>query len=198
MVKAVIFDFGGVLAEEGFREGLKVIAENNQLDPEAFFRIAAHLIYETGYVTGAAGEAAYLNRLREETGIRESNEMIRDEILKRFVLRPDVIGYVEELRAEGLVTAILSDQTNWLDKLNGKDSFFHHFDHVYNSFRIGKVKRDPSVFADVCLKMGLKPGETVFVDDNIDNVRRAAGEGLNAVLYTELREVKVEIKKYLT
>jgi FMN phosphatase YigB (HAD superfamily) len=25
MIKAVLFDFGGVLAEEGFREGLKAI-----------------------------------------------------------------------------------------------------------------------------------------------------------------------------
>lgn len=197
MVKAVIFDFGGVLAEEGFREGLKMIAENNHLAPEEFFRTASDLIYETGYVTGAAGERAYLDRLREETGIRESDEMIRYEILKRFVLRPDVIGYVEELKAEGLVTAILSDQTDWLDELNAKDPFFHHFDHVYNSFRIGKGKRDHSVFADVCLKMGFKPGETVFVDDNIENVRRAASQGLNAVLYTELREAKMEIRRYL-
>ncbi len=198
MVKAVIFDFGGVLAEEGFREGLKAIAEKNRLDPEEFFRFASDLIYETGYVTGTAGETAYLDKLRKESGIRESNETIRDEIFKRFVLRPDVIGYVERLRVEGLITAILSDQTDWLDLLNEKDPFFHHFRYVFNSFRIGKGKRDPSVFADVCLKMGLKPGETVFVDDNIDNVKRAAGEGLNAVLYTELGKVKEEIRKYLT
>ena len=198
MVKAVIFDFGGVLAEEGFREGLKAIAEKNRRDPEEFFRIAADLIYETGYVTGAADETVYLDRLRKETGTRESNGMIRDEILRRFVLRPDVIGYVEELRAEDLVTAILSDQTDWLDELNEKDPFFHHFDYVFNSFRLGKGKRDPSVFADVCLKMGLKPEETVFVDDNIGNVKRASAEGLNAVLFTELGELKTEIKKYLT
>ncbi len=198
MVEAVIFDFGGVLAEEGFSEGLKAIAEKNRLEPEGFFRIAADLIYETGYVTGTADETVYLDRLRKETGIRESNGMIRDEILGRFVLRPDVIGYVEELRADGLVTAILSDQTDWLDELNEKGPFFHHFDYVFNSFRIGKGKRDPSVFADVCQKMKFKPGETVFVDDNINNVNRAAGAGLNAVLYTDLRELKVEIKKYFT
>ncbi len=198
MVKAVIFDFGGVLAEEGFRKGLKAIAERNCLDPEEFFRFAADLIYETGYVTGTAGETVYLDRLRKETRIRESNRMIRDEILKRFVLRPDVIAYVAELKSEGLITAILSDQTNWLDELNEKDPFFHHFDHVFNSFMIGKGKRDPSVFGDVCLKMGVKPRETVFVDDNIDNVKRASGEGLNTVLYSELIELKAEIKKFLT
>jgi putative hydrolase of the HAD superfamily len=196
MVRAIIFDFGGVLAEEGFREGLKAIAVRNRLDPEEFFRVASDLIYKTGYVTGAAGETVYLDRLRKETGIRESNGMIKGEILRRFIIRPDVIGYVEKLRAEGLVTAILSDQTNWLDELNGKDPFFHHFDYVFNSFRIGKGKRDPSVFEDICLKMGLKPQETVFVDDSIGNVKRAACAGLSAVLYTELGELKEEMKKY--
>lgn len=197
MVKAVIFDYGGVLAEEGFREGLKAIAEKNRLDPEVFFSRATDLIYETGYVTGEAGEAEFLDRLREETGIRESNGAIRETILRRFVLRPAVIAYVVELRAKGLVTAILSDQTDWLDELNRKDPFFLHFDHVFNSFRIGKGKRDPSVFGDVCRTMGLQPGEAVFVDDNSDNVTRASAAGLHAVLYTRLAEVKAEIQKYL-
>ncbi len=197
MVKAVIFDYGGVLAEEGFREGLKAIAERNRLDPEEFFRIATDLIYETGYVTGEGGETGYLDRLREETGIREGNGIVRDEILRRFVLRPDVIRYVEELKAEGFITAILSDQTDWLEELNDKDPFFHHFDYVFNSFRMGKGKRNPSVFGDVCLKIGLEAGETVFVDDNRDNVKRAAAAGLNAVLYTDLGEVKIEIERYL-
>jgi putative hydrolase of the HAD superfamily len=37
MIKAVLFDFGGVLAEEGFREGLKAIGVKNGLDPDDFF-----------------------------------------------------------------------------------------------------------------------------------------------------------------
>lgn len=197
MIKTIIFDYGGVLADEGFRDGLKAIAEHNGLDPEEFFRTAADLIYETGYVTGTADETTYLNALREKTGIRESNGTIRDELLTRFVLRRDVMEYVRSLRAEGLGTAILSDQTDWLDELDKKSPFFNHFDHVFNSFRIGKGKRDPSVFADVCLKIGLQPGETVFVDDNIDNINRASKEGLNAVLYTDLGELKAHLKKYL-
>ena len=56
MVKAVIFDFGGVLAEEGFREGLKVVAIKNGLDPEEFFKIAEEMIYKTGYLTGMTDE----------------------------------------------------------------------------------------------------------------------------------------------
>jgi hypothetical protein len=38
-IQAVLFDYGGVLAEEGFREGLKNIARWHGLDPEAFHRL---------------------------------------------------------------------------------------------------------------------------------------------------------------
>lgn len=34
-IRAVLFDFGGVLAEEGFRIGLRAIARLNSLDPES-------------------------------------------------------------------------------------------------------------------------------------------------------------------
>jgi hypothetical protein len=43
MVKAIVFDFGGVLAEEGFKEGLKAIGKKNELDPDVFLVLPANL-----------------------------------------------------------------------------------------------------------------------------------------------------------
>lgn len=198
MIKTVIFDFGGVLAEEGFREGLKAIAEKNGLNPEEFFRIADDLIYKTGYVTGMSDEVVYLNELRKVTGIKESNKEIKDEILNRFILRPDVIDYVKKLRSRGFITAILSDQTNWLDEINRKSPFFHHFDYVFNSFKLKKGKRDSSVFREVCSAIGLQPEETVFVDDNINNINRALQERLNAIQFINVKDLDRELEKYLS
>lgn len=198
MVKTIFFDFGGVLAEEGFREGLQAIAKKNGLDPGEFFRIADDLIYKTGYVTGTSDETVYLNELRKATGVRESNEELKHAIVSRFILRPEVIAYADRLRSNGFITAILSDQTNWLEELNRKTPFFHHFDYVFNSFRLKKGKRDSSIFRDVCSAIGSQPEETVFVDDNINNVSRALGERLNAVHFQGITELKIEMEKYLT
>lgn len=195
MVKAVIFDFGGVLAEEGFREGLKVVAIKNGLDPEEFFKIAEEMIYKTGYLTGMTDEKNYWNALREKTGIKGSDKELREEILKRFVLRAEMLEYIKKIKANGFITAILSDQTDWLDEINGKTPFYHYFDYVFNSFKIKKGKRDPSVFRDVCLSMKLKPEEVVFVDDNMGHVRRASGEGLNTVLFTNADDFAKEMNK---
>ena len=37
VIKAVLFDFGGVIADEGFWKGLQAIGKENGLDPDDFF-----------------------------------------------------------------------------------------------------------------------------------------------------------------
>jgi putative hydrolase of the HAD superfamily len=193
MIKAVVFDFGGVLAEEGFRGGLKVIGEKNGLDPQDFFLTAGELVYQTGYVTGGADESQFWNAVREKTGVTGDDAELRPEILKRFILRPKMLKIVEEIRSSGLITAILSDQTNWLNEIDRNTPFFRYFDYVFNSFELKKGKRDPSIFRDVCSAMVLRPEEVLFIDDNRENVDRASGEGLNAIHFRDIGSLQREI-----
>lgn len=197
MIRAVIFDFGGVIAEEGFREGLKAIAKKNGLNPDEFFRIADSLIYETGYVKGLTDEKSFWRALRERTGIRGDDNELREEILSRFVLRNEVLDYIDSLRRKGLITAILSDQTNWLDEVNKRTPFYQHFDYVFNSYQIGKGKREEGTFFYVCSLLKVRPDEVIFVDDNPGNVKNAEREGLYSILYEELNKTKVKIEELL-
>ena len=193
MIKAILFDFGGVLAEEGFREGLKAIASRNGLDPERFFSLADTLIDETGYLTGNAGEAAYWKALRTRAGIAGSDKELREEILKRFVLRKDMVAVVDGLRKKGFLVALLSDQTNWLDELDRETGLSGHFDRVFNSFCLRKSKRDASVFRDVCRALGVSAGETLFIDDNIHHIRRAESEGMQTIHFTGKKTFEEQI-----
>ncbi len=179
----VIFDYGGVIAEEGFRLGLEAIALRNDVEPDALHRAAEEAIYDTGYITGRGTEAAFWERLRLRTGIEGTDDALADEVLRRFVLRPRMIDAVRSLRRHGTVVAMLSDQTDWLERLDARDRFFPEFDRVFNSYRLGKGKRDASVFDDVVRALGTAPGETLFVDDNAGNVARARSRGLAAVLF---------------
>ncbi len=197
MIKAVIFDFGGVLAEEGFKEGLMAIGRDNGLNGESFFKLAEELVYQTGYVTGKSHESDYWNALREKIGIIKSDEELRKEILKRFVLRSEMLRIVEKLRSSGYVVAILSDQTNWLDDINKRTPFYHHFDFVYNSFSLKKSKRDPSLFSDICSAMGFSPDEVLFVDDHLENIRNASDKGLKTIHFTSIEEFQKEVAEFM-
>jgi putative hydrolase of the HAD superfamily len=197
MIRAVVFDFGGVLAEEGFREGMKAIGKGKGLDPDNFYRIASDLVYQTGYIIGKTDEHSYWNALREKTGVKGEDEEFREEILKRFKLRPEMIKGAEKIKSSGLTSAILSDQTNWLDELDQRTPFHHHFDYVFNSFHLKKTKKDPSLFIDVCAALGVRPEEALFVDDNLENIKRAKGKGLRTIHFSGVSEFLVEIKKFV-
>lgn len=195
-IKVVLFDFGGVLAEEGFYEGLLAIGMKNGLDPEAFFRTVDSLIYGTGYLVGLSDEASFWSAVREQTGIVGSDDELRQEILTRFVIRPKMLAVVDGLRAQGSIVAMLSDQTNWLEELDRETSLSRRFDRVFNSFTIHKSKRDATVFKDVCEALGVNPEETLFVDDNINHINRAQGRGLHTIHFTGSEDFEEQLKTF--
>jgi HAD superfamily hydrolase (TIGR01509 family) len=196
-LQAVLFDFGGVIAEEGFWEGLQTIGKENGLDSEAFFQIVDALIYDTGYLTGKADEAEFWNEVRKNTGINSTDAELRTEILNRFTLRSDMITSVDLLRSTGLIIAMLSDQTNWLEEIDRATGLFRHFDRVFNSFRTHKSKRDASVYREVCAELGVKTEATLFIDDNIDHINRARKQGIQTIHFTGIDEYKKLIEKFL-
>ena len=177
-IKTIVLDFGGVIAEEGFQQGLYAIAKKFGLDQKRFFQLANEAVYNSGYVTGAGTENDYWNEIRKHSGITAPDDELRQEILTRFIPRGWMLETVISMKQQGIVTAILSDQSDWLDQLDSQYHFFQYFDAVFNSFYLGKTKRDPTIFRDTLQSLHVKAVETLFVDDNIGHVDRAAAAGL--------------------
>jgi len=182
-IRAVLFDFGGVLAEEGFRDGLADLACQQGLDQQAVHRAAYDAIYESGYIIGQGTAEDFWHILQGKTGMAGDLNSLFLAIAARFALRPRMFTMVRALRCQGYITAILSDQTDWLDRLDAELHFSQDFDRLYNSYHLGKGKRDASVFADVVRDLGLAPEHAVFVDDDPGNVERAQSQGIKALLF---------------
>ena len=184
-IGVILFDYGGVLAVEGFQNGLYALARSHGLGPEAFFTAAAEAIYASGYVTGQGSETDFWGLLSSTTGFPPYRPAFTSEILDRFVLRPALLAAVDRLRQAGYTLAILSDQTDWLDRLDRRDGFFAHFDAVFNSYHLGKGKRDPSLFNDVAERLRCVPRRILFIDDNPGHIERANAQGLQTHLFTD-------------
>lgn len=182
-VEVIFFDFGGVLAEEGFSKGLISIAHLNGLDPELFVRTAFEVTFRDGFVIGKSDEKTFWQTLREHTDIKGSDKDLRNEVLSRFELRTWMLELIKKLKKASIRLAILSDQTNWLDELEAQYNFFKWFDRVFNSYYMGKCKKDPSIFDDILDEMGTTPERSLFVDDNRGNIERARQKGLHTIHY---------------
>ena len=180
-----LFDYGGVLAEEGFTEGLKAIGTQNRLAPDNFFHQVTEIIYACGYVTGNGNEKDFWNLVRQECGISGSDAELTGEIQSRFILRPGMINKVKAIKKHGLGVAILSDQTDWLEQLDKRDHFLQEFNPVLNSFYLGKTKRDFETFKEALHILSLEAGQVMFIDDNQGHIERAAKLGMQTHLFTD-------------
>ncbi len=182
-VNTVLFDFGGVLADEGFRDGLAAIGKLSGLAEEDVVVKGHELVVKTGYVTGRAREGRWWDALRSEAGVSGTDEALRLEIIGRFTLRPSMLDLVDELRSRGITVGILSDQTNWLDEIDARFRLYGRFDYVFNSYHMGKSKNDPTHFDDVLKLLNRQGQEVLFVDDNAGHVSRAVDRGWQAILF---------------
>ena len=133
--------------------------------------------------------------MREHSGITANNDELRQEILTRFIPRDWMLEIIRSLRQQEKVIAILSDQTDWLDQLDARYHFFQYFDAVFNSFHLGKTKRDPAIFAEILSALEANGKETLFVDDNISHIDRATAAGLQTHHFTDRDRFMKKLKE---
>lgn len=196
-IRAALFDFGGVLATEGFRDGLGELARRQGLDPRTMAETGREIVHRTGYLTGRGSEQEFWQQMRLQTGLRGSDYELSARILARFILRPGMLEIVRRLRGLGIITAIVSDQTDWLERLDRRDHFYCEFDYIFNSYRLGKSKRDSSLFDEVAQKLDITPQEALFIDDTSGHVARAENRGMCAIRFAGEDQIRNEIEAWL-
>ncbi len=193
----ILFDFGGVIAAEGFRAGLESIGRAYGLKPTETFRLGHEIVYGSGYVVGKTDEATFWNEFRRRTEIIASDRELRGQILDRFIPFAEMLAALSRLRRLGFTLAIVSDQTNWLDELDERHHFFALFHRIFNSFHHGRSKKDARFFVDVLAELNCQPEAALFLDDNQNNLERAQDLGIRGILVTEPGQALRELEQLL-
>lgn len=107
---------------------------------------------------------------------------------------PPLIGAVLAARQSGIRTALLSNADGpdepipWLDRL---------FDVLVFSGDVGVAKPDREIYRLTVRRLGLEPGECVFVDDLAVNIRGAVAAGLVGVHHTSVPTTLTELNALL-
>ena len=97
-----------------------------------------------------------------------------------------VVQKIRDLKKRGLRLGLLTNNVkefgdHWrtmfpLDEL---------FDEVVDSSHVGMRKPDREIYELTCSRMNVKPTETVFIDDNADNIAAARAMGMEVVHFRE-------------
>jgi epoxide hydrolase-like predicted phosphatase len=70
------------------------------------------------------------------------------------------------------------------------------FDKVYLSYEMGIMKPDPDIYLQVLKEQNIKAEETLFLDDNADNIKSAAQLGIDTILVQKPTTILEYLKDY--
>ena len=183
MIKAVIFDIGGV--------------EVNNVKIKDFWKNKSRskkIRYDFG--TG---------KLTIKQFIKKGGQLLclpEKEFLKEYKKAYDKIkthkGVIKIFKKIKLNKYILSDN-NPLHTQFIKEShkeIFKTADKVFLSQKMGMRKDKVATFKFVLKKIKRKPGETVMIDDEESNLRHARKLGMRTILFKNARQLKKDLKKF--
>jgi putative hydrolase of the HAD superfamily len=112
-------------------------------------------------------------------------------------LIPGTVALMERLSAAGYRIFALSDNVREIVvHLRQRYDFWRHFEGAVISAELGVLKPDPKIFAHLLDAHGLKPGETIFLDDVLRNVEGARAVGMHAVQFIDAERAEADLFSY--
>ena len=182
-MKGLLVDFGGVLTTNVF-ESFREFCRKEGLDPDAFldlFRSDPEAVAELREVeVGKLSEDEFAARLGARLGVKRTEGLI-DRLFAGMKPDRSMVDAVKRARAAGVKTGLLSNSMG--SGRYDREVFPELFDGVVISGDVGLHKPEPEIFRLAAERLGVEPGECVFVDDLRENCQGAEAIGMTAVLH---------------
>jgi epoxide hydrolase-like predicted phosphatase len=206
VIRAVISDFGGVLTtplSAGFlayqQEAGVSLEELGRAMQRATEAHGEHPLFVLE--RGEISEAEFAGRLEEQLDSGFDLARLRQLYFERLEPNPPMIRYLEELRARGLRTALLTNNVReweplWRAKLPELDDIF---EVVVDSAFVGMRKPERRIYELTLERLGdgLHAAECVFLDDLEVNCDAARELGMTAVRFDDADQAIAELESAL-
>lgn len=198
IIRAVIFDIGGVLIHTGDRAPRHKWETQLGL-PEGKL---SQLAFGTQVARRAmVGQATEKDVWQEVARTLNLNEETMRELIADFWscegLDGELVRFAQSLRPR-YKTAILSNAFS-----SARQAVSENFqldaavDQMIISAEVGLAKPDARIFHLACERIGIAPTEAIFIDDVLENIESARAIGMHGVQFQDTAQAIAEVRQYL-
>lgn len=190
MIKAIIFDFFGVLVTDALQTICDELAVRN---PQACSEVK-DIIKAANH--GLISPAESNQRIAGLLGV--TVEQFRGRKTVGETRNQSVIEHIKSLRSQ-YKTAVLTNATaGSLERRFSPDELRELFDEQVISADIGYMKPEPEAYLITADRLEVRPEECVFVDDRSGFCDAARAVGMQAVHYRSFAQFKQDLEMILT
>jgi putative hydrolase of the HAD superfamily len=188
-VKAVLWDFGGVILSSPFEAFARY--EKKHGLPKDFIRTLNATNPDTNaWAKFERSEVAFDDfcDLFEAEATALGHTIVAREVMPLLagVIRPEMVEALRRCKGHGFKTACLTNNVVGFLRANGpRDEVMSLFDAVIESSKVGVRKPDPRFYELACDTLGITPPEAVFLDDLGVNLKPAKQLGMQTIKVTE-------------
>ena len=198
MIKAIIFDFGGVVYKERWDLVLQELRKIDKRITLESFKTVFHQRWDE-YKVGLLEKTVFWSNVLSHLGLENSeNDILKiSSIFSKIwaTCEKSMIQIIKELKKNYLIFGLTNSCYENEERLVNDKKVLALFEKVYLSHREAKKKPDQEAYLNVLEENNLLAKECVFVDDKQQNIETAQILGMNSVLYKNPKQLKRELKK---
>jgi len=185
VIRAVIFDVGGVLIRTEDREPRRVLEARLGLAPGGAEKLVFNSPHGSQAQRGAIRSDELWTWVRGQLGLDDAGlQAFRREFFAGDVLDQALVKLVRGLRGR-YQTAILSNyMDDLIENVTERYPMADAFDLIVGSAYEGVTKPEAAIFERALARLGRAPHEAVFIDDLAHNIAGAQAVGMAAIHYT--------------
>lgn len=196
-VRAVVFDFGGVVGRRPTTSRTALVAQHLGVPLPVVQEALGPA--ERDVKCGKLEEAAFWRAFATKHGGHVPNEEAWANALSAHYLASglhlDVLALARALAKQGILTPLCANTVPSRVALNLKRGAYAPFWPRILSCEVGATKPDVAIFADVCAKTGLPPAAHLLVDDKPRNVEAARAFGMQAYVFVSLTQLVAHLRQ---
>lgn len=185
MIKAIIFDWAGVLAEDGFWSWLNKNISDIEVRKDSYQALSEKVD------GGDIEHDVFMQHLSEASG--KSPEQIWSEVKSEIKLNHELIDFIQSLKPKYTIALLSNFTFPWLNEVISENKLWDLFDHHIISSEHKMIKPNPEIFHKMLNMLEIDASEAIFVDDRQRNVDASNNLGIHAFLYTNLDQFKADL-----
>ena len=182
-IKAVIFDLGNVLVNYDVEKAAKRFSAASGLSTREIWKRFFLSKFEQAYTRGEISTREFHDIACKTLGVSMSLAIFRHYWNDIFWENPGMDRLLERIKKHYPLYLISNTNALHFTFLKKHFKLLRHFKRRFPSHEVGARKPDLKIYRRVLRKIGLRPEETVFIDDMKSFIEGARKAGMHAILF---------------
>ena len=182
MIRNIIFDVGNVILNFNIKEVLESFTDDK--DEQKF--ILENIINSPEWLKNALIDTGYISREDAIEIVKDRTNHCNDKLIIDFwnnynnfaKVDKNVLKMIKSLKDKNYKIFLLSNINPYTHESIKKSGIFEIIDGYVFSYQEHKVKPYISIYKTLLERYSLIPSESVFIDDNIENIRTGNSLGI--------------------